>query len=337
MKKILLDANKNFYKGNMHCHSSLSDGHFSPEELKELYKERGYSFVAFTDHEHINNNSHLDDDEFITLTSGEFAIKQFPTESTMKNFNMKVCHLNFYAKEQNNDYTFCYNSLADHFSRSERRPLIKRPDKDYERVYGKEGITKLIEDANDHGFFVCYNHPRWSLENYRDYSGYDGLWGVEIYNHGCFVDGLYDYDINVVDDMLRDGKRVFASCGDDNHNRHKPDRLLSSFGAFVMVNAESLKYENIIGGLLSGSFYSSMAPIIYSLYAEDGRVYVKCSDAVRINYSTRGRRVQSACSPDGRLNEAVFDIKDTDGYFRIDIIDKEGKRANTQAYFINEL
>lgn len=335
MKKILLDEKKNYYKGNMHCHSSLSDGYYSPEELKKLYKEKGYSFLAITDHEHINNNSHLDDEDFITLTGAEFAIKQFPSESTMKNFNMKVCHLNFYAKKQNNDYTFCYSSVSDHFCSPERKYLINRPAGEYERVYGGEGISQLIREANEHGFFVAYNHPRWSLENYADYSGYEGLWGVEIYNHACNVDGLYDYDINVLDDMLRDGKRVFASCGDDNHNRGGD--LLQSFGASVYVNAESLSYENIVDGLISGNFYSSMGPEIYSLYVEDGMVYIKCSDVKKICYSTRGRRTKAINAIDGTIDEAVFEIKDTDGYFRIDIVDENGLRANTQAYFMNEL
>jgi hypothetical protein len=319
----------------MHCHSSLSDGYYSPEELKKLYKEKGYSFLAITDHEHINNNSHLDDEDFITLTGAEFAIKQFPSESTMKNFNMKVCHLNFYAKKQNNDYTFCYNSVSDHFCSPERKYLINRPAGEYERVYGGEGISQLIREANEHGFFVAYNHPRWSLENYADYSGYEGLWGVEIYNHACNVDGLYDYDINVLDDMLRDGKRVFASCGDDNHNRGGD--LLQSFGACVYVNAESLSYENIVDGLISGNFYSSMGPEIYSLYVEDGKVYIKCSDVKKICYSTRGRRTKAINATEGTIDEAVFEIKDTDGYFRIDIVDENGLRANTQAYFMNEL
>ncbi len=337
MKKVLLDSDKNFYKGNMHCHSSLSDGHFTPEELKAMYKRKGYSFLAITDHEHFNNNSYLDDEDFITLTSAEFAIKQFPEQSTLKNFDMKVCHLNFYAKEQDNDYTFCYSAVADHFSKPERRGLINRPKEDYVREYGHEGISRLIKDANEHGFFVCYNHPRWSLENYLDYSGYEGLWGVEIYNHANAVSGLYDYDINVLDDMLRDGKRVFASCGDDNHNRKEGDRLLGSFGAFVMVNAESLTYENIVGGLLSGNFYSSMAPLINELYVEDGKVYVRCSDAKRISYSTRGRRTKAVNAADGYVNEALFDIRETDGYFRIEVLDVCGLRANTQAYFIDEI
>lgn len=337
MKKILLDKNKKFYRGNMHCHSTFSDGFFTPEELKKMYKEKGYSFLAITDHEHINNNSYLDDDDFIILTSAEFAIKEFPDQSTLKNFNMKVCHLNFYAKEQSNDYTFCYNSLADHFSKPERKHLIKRPDEDQVRIYGHEGISKLIREANEHGFFVCYNHPRWSLENYADYCGYEGLWGVEIYNHGCCVGGLYDYDINVYDDFLRDGKRLFASCGDDNHNGREETRLLQSFGASVYVNADSLSYENIVNGLLKGDFYSTTGPEIYSLYVEDGRAYIECSDAKRICYSTRGRRAKAVNAGDGYVNSAVFEIKDSDEYFRIDVIDDKGNRANTQAFFVDEM
>ena len=117
--KILLDKNKNFYKGNMHCHSTLSDGTFTPQELKKMYKEKGYSFLAITDHEHVNNNSYLDDEEFLTITSAEYAIKEFPKESTLVNLNMKVCHLNIYAKKQDNDYSVCYNSVVELFSKGE--------------------------------------------------------------------------------------------------------------------------------------------------------------------------------------------------------------------------
>ena len=94
MKKILLDASKGFYKGNMHCHSTLSDGKMTPEELKEFYKARGYSFLAITDHDHINDNSYLNDESFLTITSGEFAIKEFAEQSTLVNQKMKCAHFN---------------------------------------------------------------------------------------------------------------------------------------------------------------------------------------------------------------------------------------------------
>ena len=39
------------YKANLHCHSTLSDGKLTPDELKAAYKENGYSVLAITDHD----------------------------------------------------------------------------------------------------------------------------------------------------------------------------------------------------------------------------------------------------------------------------------------------
>ena len=39
-KNILLGKYKNYYKANMHCHSNLSDGKLTPEELKEYNHKR---------------------------------------------------------------------------------------------------------------------------------------------------------------------------------------------------------------------------------------------------------------------------------------------------------
>ena len=36
MKKYLLPENGNFYKANLHCHSTFSDGKWTPEELNGL-------------------------------------------------------------------------------------------------------------------------------------------------------------------------------------------------------------------------------------------------------------------------------------------------------------
>lgn len=333
MEKVLFGGKKNVYKGNMHCHSTLSDGRLTPEELKEYYKSHGYSVLAITDHEHLNNNSYLDDEDFLTLTSCEVAIKEFPKESTLKNFDMKVCHLNFYAKEQDNDYNFFYSSVYDHFSAKERRPFFNKPDTDVERIYGAEGINALIKSANDNGFFVAYNHPRWSLENYREYSKYEGLWGVEIFNTDCNRGGIYEYDINVHDDFLRDGKKIFVTSGDDNHN-HKDD----SFGTFVMVEADELKYAKITDALLKGEFYTSTGPIIEKITVKDNFVTVNCSDAKNIFYSTRGRRCGFVTANEGEyVNTATFEINVADGYFRISAVDEYGKRADSQAYFLDEI
>ncbi len=40
----------NWYKGNLHTHTTRSDGTLTPDEIADLYRSRGYDFLALTDH-----------------------------------------------------------------------------------------------------------------------------------------------------------------------------------------------------------------------------------------------------------------------------------------------
>ena len=51
VRKYLISENGNFYKANLHCQTTISDGRMTPEEVKNLYMKNGYSIVAFTDHD----------------------------------------------------------------------------------------------------------------------------------------------------------------------------------------------------------------------------------------------------------------------------------------------
>ena len=50
MRKYLLPEQGKFYRANLHCHTTVSDGKTTPEETKQFYKDEGYSIIAFTDH-----------------------------------------------------------------------------------------------------------------------------------------------------------------------------------------------------------------------------------------------------------------------------------------------
>jgi hypothetical protein len=39
-----------FWRGNLHTHSTHSDGALPPDQISRLYREAGYDFVAITDH-----------------------------------------------------------------------------------------------------------------------------------------------------------------------------------------------------------------------------------------------------------------------------------------------
>lgn len=97
--KIYLDETKNYYKANLHCHTTRSDGRATPEAVKEEYKKRGYSAVAFTEHDHLLNSSHLTDEDFVAITACELTVKGPQIDPSFELSSIKVAHLNFYSKK----------------------------------------------------------------------------------------------------------------------------------------------------------------------------------------------------------------------------------------------
>ncbi len=324
--QVLLDNKLNFYKASLHGHSTYSDGKFSVEELKELFKQKGYSVVAFTDHEHLIDNSNLDDKDFLTITSAELAIKEFPTQSTLVNHNMRVTHLNIYALDQHNVITPCYNSVYDHYVKDNNKNKIFF-EKEYERVYNADGINDMIKIANEKGFLVSYNHPTWSLENATDYVNYKGLWAIEVFNTSVQLGGGESYVPNAFDDLLRKGNKVYATMCDDNHS------LNSMFGGWVMINADKLDYATIMTALQNGNFYSSQGPEIISLVKDGNKVKIKTSGVKQIAMSTYGRKCKAVNATNGEpVTEAEFELIPEFEYFRITLTDFEGNHALTNAY-----
>ena len=92
MKKVLLDSSLNYYKANLHGHTTESDGVMTPAEVKKLYKNEGYSVIAFTDHEHLIDNSYLNDDGFIALTDvgAEVAERIYERHTLLTEFLVRL-------------------------------------------------------------------------------------------------------------------------------------------------------------------------------------------------------------------------------------------------------
>ena len=56
----LFDPKLPFFKGNLHCHTTESDGKLSPDEVVALYRDLGYDFLALTDHRRLSAPTHLE-------------------------------------------------------------------------------------------------------------------------------------------------------------------------------------------------------------------------------------------------------------------------------------
>ena len=153
------------------------------------------------------------------------------------------------------------------------------------------------------------------------------------------MDGIDANQEQPYDALLRRGNRIFCLATDDNHDRFPPEHpLCDSFGGFVMIKAPKLDYETIFAALEHGDFYASMGPEIHSLTFEDGMLHVETSEVRSIHMTTNARRAEVLHAEHGKtIHEATFHVLPSDGYIRLQIIDREGMRANSNAYFTDTL
>ena len=347
MKKFLLPETGNYYKANLHCHTNISDGNLTPEEMKKAYMAHGYSIIAYTDHDVFIPHPELCDENFLALNSMEIEITQPVSETKCPDAPYaktyaKTCHLCFIALDPDNDISPLYHREKYVWGNGKAyRPVLKFDESkpDFEREYTHEGINRAIKEAKDCGFFVTYNHPVWSLENYNDYTNYHGMHAMEICNYSSFSHGWDDYNEREYDDMLMNGERLYCVSADDNHNFHPFDSPKNdSFGGFTMIKAESLDYRKITDALVKGDFYASQGPHIYDLWLGDGMVHVTCSGAKMIKMNTGRRKSPVALAIDGELlTHASFPVAPEDDYIRITVKDANGNHANTRAYFTDEI
>ena len=349
MKNVLIPEagnGMNFYRANLHCHTTISDGKKTPEEVKEMYTEQGYSVVAYTDHNVLIPHDDLTDENFVALNGYELNINDpFKYHAPKR----KTCHVNFIALEQDNVTDVCYHrtAYAKGNAKLYRDQVKHDPDApDYVRVYSGDGVSDLIARGRNAGVFVTYNHPTWSLESYPDYSNYNGMNAMEIMNFGCFNQGYDDDNGRVYDDLLNQGKKVFCLATDDNHNRFPDgDPLNDSFGGYTMIFAPKLEYREITKALEAGHFYSvqgttsKRGPEFVSLEYENGKVFVRTTGVRKINLISCARcKDRMVVAADGEtVNSAEFVLKEDEVWFRIVATDWEGNKAYSNAYFVKEL
>ena len=333
MKIELIPESGRFYKVNMHCHTNISDGQRTPEQVKEAYKNAGYSAVCFTDHEVLVGHSELCDDEFIALHGYEVAIKKNEYEHT-GNF-MPAYHFNVIAPSQTDLTAVNYylnNLSCPGNSKKYINSCAKYSSTIDHTEYNVEWINNFLAGISEAGFLITYNHPVWSLHDARDYAGLKNLHAIEIINGGC-ARRLADNTSIHYETLLREGNRIVPVGGDDNHSP------ALSFLAWTMIKADELSYDALIEAYKKGNCYASEGPEIKSLIIEDGKIKIKTSDAAKITLHSEGRYGDIKVQTDEVLTEAEFNyLPEKFGkYFRLEVRDSAGRAAFSNAYYTADI
>ena len=305
MKLAPFGLGYSLYRGNLHGHSTHSDGLLSPEAVVEKYADLGYDFTCLSDHLWIDDrfaatsvfDGHkLDRNGFITLHSAE---------------------LHCFGKTYDQDrlWHIVANGLPFDFA---------CPD-------AQETAPQLIARAQAAGAYVSLAHPEWYTMTVDEAMAVASADAVEIYNHSCVLSAARGSGIAIADYLLNEGKKISFTATDDSHFE-----LPDWGGGWVMVAAAELSQNALIAALKAGHHYASTGADFTDLLIEDGVLTVTSSPVENVVISGAGHMAMAETGKN--LTVTQFDLAEfRSDWFRITLRDTAGKMAWSNAYFIGSL
>jgi hypothetical protein len=287
-----------FYKGNLHTHSTRSDGARDPEYVCAVYREADYDFLSLTDH-------FLAKYAFPVTDTSPFRTSRFTT--------IIGAELHAPATSLGELWHVLANGL----------PLGFVP------TAPEETGSALAARAAAAGAFVTIVHPAWYGLTPADAESIHVAHAMEVYNHTSAVRTDRGDGAVLLDTMLTSGHRLNALATDDAHF-HCND----FFGGWTMVKAEALTPEALLAALKAGHYYSSQGPEIHSVAIEGDSLIVTCSKAASVMVLGRGSAADVVLGED--LTRAVLPMAPVrkGGYGRVVVVDAKGRRAWSNPFWI---
>jgi hypothetical protein len=223
---------RSWYKGNLHTHTTNSDGDTSPEEVARWYKDNGYQFLVLSDHNKFTDTQPLN----ATLAEKEKFLL-VPGEEVTDRFGDKPVHVN------------AYNITR-----------LVAPAKGDSLVGVIQRNVNAIREA---GGIPSVNHPNfgWAMGS-KDLVQVENLRMFEVYNghptvHNKGGGGAESLE-EMWDALLTARRRIYGIAVDDAHYFQKWGKEYSNPGrGWVAVRAAGLTRQDLAAALNAGDFYSS--------------------------------------------------------------------------------
>ena len=282
-----------FRRGNLHTHSTNSDGHLGPEAICAMYADAGYDFLCLSDHfleqygYPLTDGTPFERDGFITIRGAELHAGQVESG--------QFWHL-----------------------------LGVGLPADFAPPSTAETGPSLARRALEAGAFVVANHPAWYNLGEDEIRSLGPIHAIEAWNATTAELNDRADSWHVFDRLLLKGGRYTACANDDAHFTGERDDALR---AWVWVKTEGLVAAQIVDALKRGAYYSSTGPEIHdiSLKTPD-RLVVRCSPASWV--FARGNGAATVEAKGTGLAEAVLDLSGLDAsWVRVTVIDGDGRRA----------
>jgi hypothetical protein len=297
-----------FYRGNVHTHSTQSDGDSSPEDIIRWYRDHGYQFLALTDHNRITAPGQFADLEtpMFKVVSGE--------EVTLSNIDGNPVHLNTLCARVQVGWrpparTSAQITWVQNMLRPQPGTLLQIDHPNWGWAIHERHLCQL---ENGSLLEIANQHP--SANNAGDWAhpSSEALWDAE----------------------LSHGHRIYGTASDDMHTLHggytPPAR------GWLQVATTGLSAENICLSLSRGHFYFSTGVTLAAIAAEKGLLSLAIDTSVLPPESFVTDFIGYRGATLARLNgpRPTYQLAGFEKYVRARVTDLNGKQAWTQPLFL---
>jgi hypothetical protein len=285
-------------KGNLHTHTSQSDGDSTPQEVAAWYRDHGYGFLVITDHDKITR---IPAPEGLVLIDGEEVTDRLPK----KPLHVNAIGLRDVVKPGGGDSPVdVLQRNVDAVRAAGGIALVNHPNFGWafgaEELLQLRGVT-LLEIASGHPYVNTEGPP-----------SHEAMW----------------------DRLLTAGRRVWGVAVDDSHHLKRPwDKDVALPGkAWVVVRTEKADAKSIVAALERGEFYASTGVELEEASGTCVKVKDQNGAHYRVQFIGSGGRVLQETTG----ASAEYKPRGDEGYVRAKIINSNGLMAWTQPVFLKK-
>ena len=288
-----------WYKGNLHTHTTESDGVLDPLEVASRYRQAGYDFLALTDHGKVTHVQGAPESDYLLLLGVELDGDRGEVAESV--------HMVGFG-------------LAD------------AADPPHSPT-----VPEAIAWVADQGGESLIAHPYWSGLVVADLMRWEGHLGMEVFNTVCHYEIAKGYSAVHWDDVLARGRPMWGFAVDDSHHHQSESHPVDTAKAWVMVKSEDLTREAILKSLRAGLFYSSWGPTIRELKMTGDEVRARTSPVSEISFVAQRWAGRSFSALEGgTLTEAAYRLHGHEQYLRVECRDPQGRWAWSNPIFLTD-
>ncbi|MGH7599968.1 MAG: CehA/McbA family metallohydrolase [bacterium] len=304
-------AGKQWFKGNTHTHTMMSDGDSSPEVVAKWYKDHGYQFLVLSDHNVLTDPATLHD-----LVDSTFLL--IPGEEVTAKFQQKPVHVNGL------NISHLINPIVD-------TSLVGTIQKNVDAVRAVNGVPHInhpnfgwafshreLLQINDDNLLEVFNgHPQVNNFGGGDWPGMEQVW----------------------DHLLAAGKEIYGIAVDDAHHfqgEFAPGRSNPGRG-WVVVRAKNLEAREIVENLEKGRFYASTGVELDDIKITSTQIEIHIAKHGDFKFRTEFIGAGGKILLSAETNPAVYQLSGNEQYVRAKVYSSGGYVAWVQPVFARKL